>query len=146
MVFYSLPDESSSLTYTVLFFDVDVSFHCGAAPMILFLEPGGRPRLRSDRLANRTLLSSTVKHVQLLWPSAMPHFWHFLLIFLAPFAPNLRTYCSLLLIILPLGLALSGLAKFTASIWNSSFYKSKILSQFLYSRISSYIVAMLLPF
>jgi hypothetical protein len=49
MLFYSLPDESSSPTYTVHFFDVDVSFHYGAAPMILFLEPGGRPRLRPDR-------------------------------------------------------------------------------------------------
>jgi hypothetical protein len=93
LVFYSLPDESSSSTYTVRFFDVDVSFHCGAAPPILFLEPGGHPLLRPNRLANRTLLSSTVKHVRLLWPSAMPHFWHFLLIFLAPFAPNLRTCC-----------------------------------------------------
>jgi hypothetical protein len=64
MVFYSLPDESSSPTSTVRFFDVDVSFHCGAAAMILFLEPGGRPRLRPDRLDNRTLLSSTVKHVR----------------------------------------------------------------------------------
>jgi hypothetical protein len=45
MVFYSLPDESSSPTYTVRFFDVDVSFHCGAAPMLLFLELGGCPRL-----------------------------------------------------------------------------------------------------
>jgi hypothetical protein len=52
MVFYSLPDESSSPTYNVRFFDVDVSFHCGAAPMLLFLEPGGHPRLRPDRLAN----------------------------------------------------------------------------------------------
>jgi hypothetical protein len=66
MVFYSLPDESSSPTSTVRFFDVDVSFHYGAAAMILFLEPGDRPRLRPDRLANRTLLSSTVKHVRLL--------------------------------------------------------------------------------
>jgi hypothetical protein len=48
------------------FFDVDASFHYGAAPPILFLEPGGRPLLRPDRLANRTLLSSTVKHVRLL--------------------------------------------------------------------------------
>jgi hypothetical protein len=96
MVFYSLPDESSSPTYTVHFFDVDVSFHCGAAPTILFLEPGCRPRLCPYRLANRTLLSSTVKHVWLLWPSAMPHFWHFLLIFLAPFAPNHYNTCHLL--------------------------------------------------
>jgi hypothetical protein len=66
LVFYSLPDESSSSTYTVCFFDVDVSFHCGAAPPILFLEPGGRPLLRPARLVNRILLSSTVKHVRLL--------------------------------------------------------------------------------
>jgi hypothetical protein len=109
-----------------MFFDVVVSFQWGALLPTLFIDPGGRPLLRPARLANHALFSSNDKHVLLLWPSAIPHFWHFLFIFFVPFAPNLITFCSLPLIVLPLGFELFGLAKLIPLTAKSSFCNSKV--------------------
>jgi hypothetical protein len=119
---YSPLDESLSLIPPRCFFKVHVSFQLVPSNEALFLEPRGRPLFRSVRLANRSLFSSTDRQVRLLWPSAMPHLWHFVFFFLTPFAPNLITLFSVPLIVLPFGFALSGLLKLTPLTLKSSFY------------------------
>ena len=118
----SSSEPCSSESVCLCFFDVDVSFHCGAIVEFLFLDPGGRPLFLSARLANLTLFSSTDKQVRLLCPSAMPHFWHFRVFFFSPFAPSFRTLCSLVFIVLPFGLALIGRNKLMPSTSYSSLY------------------------
>jgi hypothetical protein len=94
----------------------------GAIVEFLFLDTDGRPLFLSARLANLTLFSSTDKHVRLLCPLAMPHFWHFRVFFFSPFAPSFTTLCSLVFIVLPFGLALFGRTKLMPSTSYFSLY------------------------
>ena len=119
---YRHPNHVLQNRYVYVFFDVDVSFHCGAIVEFLFLDPGGRPLFLSARLANLTLFSSIDRQVRLLCPLAMPHFWHFRVFFFSPFAPSFTTLCSLVFIILPFGLALFGRTKLMPSTSYSSLY------------------------
>jgi hypothetical protein len=118
----SSSDPCSLESTSLCFFDVNVSFHWGAIVEFLFLDPGGRPLFLSARLANLTLFSSTDRQVRLLCPSAMPHFWHFRVFFFSPFASSFTTLCSLVLIVLPFGLALFGRTKLMPSTSYSSLY------------------------
>jgi hypothetical protein len=101
---------------------MSMSHSTGAIVEFLFLDPGGRPLFLSARLTNLTIFSSTDKQVRLLCPSAMPHFWHFQFFFFSHFAPSFTTLCSLVLIVLPSGLALFGRTKLMPSTANSSLY------------------------
>lgn len=116
--------------HPLYFFEVAISFQWAGALPILFLDPRGRPILRTTRLANWTLLSYIDRQVWLLWPSALPYILHFRFFFFVPFAPNLRSFCSLRLIVLPFAFALFVLAKLIPSTAKSSFYtpKNKFIS------------------